>query len=84
MNFDTLFGGIGRALSNRRFRRYWTANAISTIGRWIYRTAVGWMVWDLTKDPKWLGIVAFADIFPMARAETPSVHTTVRTGAHRR
>jgi MFS family permease len=65
MNFDTLFGGIGRALSNRQFRRYWTANAISTIGRWIYRTAVGWMVWDLTKDPKWLGIVAFADIFPM-------------------
>jgi MFS family permease len=65
MNHTSFFGGIGKALSNRPFRRYWTANSVSTIGRWIYRTAVGWLVWDLTKDPKWLGIVAFADIFPM-------------------
>ena len=65
MKLDSLFGGIGKALSNRQFRRYWTTNAVNTVGRWIYRTAVGWMVWDLTKDPKWLGIVAFADIFPM-------------------
>ncbi len=65
MKFTLLFGGIGKALSNRPFRRYWTANAVSTIGRWIYRTAVGWLVWELTRDPKWLGIIAFADLFPM-------------------
>lgn len=65
MALSFLFGGIGKALSNPWFRRYWTSNTVSTIGRWIYRTAVGWLVWDLTGDPKWLGIVAFVDIFPM-------------------
>ena len=44
MKLNSLLGGIGKALASRQFRRYWTANAIATIGRWIYRTAVGWMV----------------------------------------
>lgn len=65
MNVSSLFGGIGTALANPQFRLFWTGNAISTVGRWIYRTAIGWMVWELTKDPKWLGIVAFVDVFPM-------------------
>lgn len=65
MKQSFLLGGIGKALSNRQFRNYWTSNAVSTIGRWIYRTAVGWLVWELTRDPKWLGIIAFVDIFPM-------------------
>ena len=65
MAHNSFLGGIGRVLSNRQFCRYWTSNAGSVVGRWIYRTAVGWLVWELTKDPKWLGIVAFADIFPM-------------------
>lgn len=62
---SSLLGGIGAALSNPQFRLYWSTNAVSTIGRWVYRTAVGWLTWELTKDPKWLGIVAFADVFPM-------------------
>ncbi len=65
MNASSLFGGIGTALANPQFRLFWTGNAASTIGRWIYRTAIGWLVWELTKDPKWLGIVAFVDVFPM-------------------
>jgi MFS family permease len=62
---SSFFGGIATALSNPQFRLFWCSNAASTIGRWVYRTAVGWLTWELTKDPKWLGIVAFADIFPM-------------------
>ncbi|MEE8333913.1 MAG: MFS transporter [Alphaproteobacteria bacterium] len=65
MNSSSLFGGIGAALANPQFRLFWIGNAISTIGRWIYRTAIGWLVWELTRDPKWLGIVAFVDVFPM-------------------
>ena len=65
MKITSLFGGIGTAFSNRPFRIYWTGNSVSIIGRWIYRTAVGWLVWELTRDPKWLGIVAFAEMFPM-------------------
>jgi predicted MFS family arabinose efflux permease len=62
---SSVFGGIATALSNPQFRLYWFSNATSTIGRWVYRTAVGWLTWELTMDPIWLGIVAFADIFPM-------------------
>ena len=62
---SSFFGGIATALSNPQYRLYWSSNAVSTIGRWVYRTAVGWLTWELTKDPKWLGIVAFADVFPM-------------------
>jgi MFS family permease len=65
MDHSFFLGGIGKALSNASFRRYWTGNAISMTGRWIYRTGIGWLVWDLTKDPKWLGIIAFADLFPI-------------------
>ena len=52
MDHNFFLGGIGKALSNRPFRRYWMANAGSIVGRWIYRTAVAWLVWELTEDPK--------------------------------
>ena len=65
MRVSTVFGGIGRALSNRVYRRYWTGNTISTVGRWMHRMAVGWLTWELTESTSWLGIIAFADAFPM-------------------
>lgn len=65
LNFSALFGGIGRALSNPMYRRFWTSNAVSTIGRNMHRTGVMWLTWELTESTGWLGIIAFADIFPM-------------------
>lgn len=65
MRGESVFGGIARALSHRMYRRYWTANAISTVGRWVFRTALAWLTWELTESPAWLGIVAFTEIFPM-------------------
>lgn len=40
-------------------------NALSLVGLWILRLAVGWLAWDLTKSGFWLGAVAFADLFPV-------------------
>ncbi len=65
MEPSSLFGGIGRALANRVYRRYFISNAFSTTGRWLHRMAVAWLAWELTKSTSWLGIVAFADAFPM-------------------
>ena len=65
MQISKLLGGIGPALANPAYRLWWVSNGVSTIGRWIYRTAVLWLTWNLTKDPTWLGIMAFADVFPM-------------------
>ena len=30
----------------------------------MYRTAVGWLAWELTHSPGWLGVIAFADLIP--------------------
>jgi MFS family permease len=65
MNTSTILGGIGQALSNPRYRLFWATNGLSTVGRWIYRTAVMWLTWELTRDTFWLGVIAFADVFPM-------------------
>jgi MFS family permease len=54
VNLSAAFGGIGRALRN----------AVATVGRWLYRMAVGWLTWELTHSTGWLGIIAFADTFP--------------------
>lgn len=65
MNNSNILGGIGQALSNPHYRLFWATNGLSTVGRWIYRTAVMWLAWELTKSTFWLGIIAFADVFPM-------------------
>lgn len=41
----------------------WT-NGVSLIGLWMQRVAIGWLTWELTGSSTWLGIVAFADLFP--------------------
>ena len=65
MNFEALFGGIGRALSHPVYRAYWAGQATNSVGRWMYRTAIGWLTWELTESTSWLGIVAFADSIPL-------------------
>src|SRR5262245_59304891 len=58
------FANIGRACASRNYRRYAAGNAVSLIGTWLQRIAVGWLAWQLTRSGTWLGLVAFADLFP--------------------
>ncbi|WP_164721709.1 MFS transporter [Silicimonas algicola] len=46
------------------FGIYILGNAVSLIGTWTQRIAAGWLVWELTGSPAWLGVIAFADLFP--------------------
>ncbi|MFT5175249.1 MAG: MFS family permease [Gammaproteobacteria bacterium] len=34
------------------------------VGLWTQRVAVGWLAWELTYSGAWLGVIAFADLFP--------------------
>ena len=63
MNLSS-FGGIGRALANCNYRVYSYGSAASLIGTWMQRAAVGWLAWELTHDPKWVGIAVSADLLP--------------------
>jgi MFS family permease len=59
------FTAIGRAFANRNYAIYAAGNAVSLVGTWVQRVAVGWFAWELTHSGFWLGAVAFADLFPV-------------------
>ncbi len=52
-------------LQNRNFGTFTLGNTVSLIGMWMERIAVGWLTWQLTESGFWLGVVAFADFFPV-------------------
>lgn len=58
------FTAISRTLAERNYGIYTAGNATSVTGIWIQRIAVGWLTWELTVSGTWLGIMAFADLFP--------------------
>ncbi len=59
------FGGFARALSSRRYRIYWTGQLCHMQGIWIYRIAAGWLMFELTHSPVWLGAISFAMTLPI-------------------
>jgi MFS family permease len=52
-------------LRNANFGIYSAGAGISLVGMWMQRIAVGWLTWQLTQSGFWLGVVAFADFFPV-------------------
>src|SRR3974390_1228321 len=48
----------------RNFRIYIIGQAISFIGTWFQSTALGWVVWELTRSPGSLGLVATLTFLP--------------------
>ncbi|MDH3228688.1 MAG: MFS transporter [Alphaproteobacteria bacterium] len=58
------FGAIRSAFGNRNFAIYTAGSAVTLVGLWVQRLGVGWLTWELTYSGFWLGVVAFADLFP--------------------
>lgn len=56
---------IARAFAHRNYRVYISGNAISLVGLWLQRVAVGWLAWTLTHSGTWLGLVSLADFLPV-------------------
>src|SRR6185369_3660032 len=53
------------ALSVTAYRRYAFATFASLVGTRMQRIVVSWIVWDATRSGFWLGLVAFAELFPI-------------------
>ncbi|MDX1405232.1 MAG: MFS transporter [Woeseiaceae bacterium] len=53
------------ALSSKNFRIYIVGNAISVVGLWIQRLALGWQAWQLSESPLFVGLIAGAQFIPM-------------------
>ncbi len=65
---SSAFVGFQRVVGifrHRNYARYVAGNSISLIGLWMQRIGVGWLAWELTGSPAWLGIIAMAEFFPI-------------------
>ncbi len=62
---SSAFGGIGRALATKRYRTYWIGQIVMVQGFWIYKIAAGWLMWELTKSPTWLGALGSGYFLPI-------------------
>ena len=47
------------------YRDFTIGSTLSVIGVWLQRVAVGWLTWELTETPSWLGIILFMDLFTL-------------------
>jgi len=52
-----------KALQIPEYRRYFYANGISSVGTWMQRLGMSWLVYRLTDSANWLGIITFTGWF---------------------
>jgi MFS family permease len=62
---SSLFNRIFRAFRYRDFRIMWLGACVSTIGTFVQQFAQSWLVYDLTKDPFYLGLDLFLGQLPI-------------------
>jgi len=51
------------ALQSGNYRRYFVANSISSLGTWMQRLGMSWLVYRLTDSAGWLGVITFFSWF---------------------
>ncbi len=53
------------------------------VGTWMQKTAVGWLVWEMTHSPAWVGAVALSDFFAAVVVGPLAGAVTDRTNPYR-
>jgi predicted MFS family arabinose efflux permease len=62
---SSFFNRIFRAFRYRDFRIMWLGACVSTIGTFVQQFAQSWLVYDLTRDPFYLGLDLFLGQLPI-------------------
>ncbi|UUX51632.1 MFS transporter [Nisaea acidiphila] len=65
MSLATSAARFCQAFRNRDYSIYCIGSSLTVIGLWMQRIAIGWVTWQLTESPTWLGIISFAELFPV-------------------
>jgi MFS family permease len=60
----SLSAAITMLSENRQYGYYVGGNFLSHVGDWAQKLAIGWVTWQLTRSPAWLGIILFWDLAP--------------------
>ena len=50
--------------THRNYLLFMVGLGPSAISSWMQRVGVGWLAWELTHSPAWLGMIAAADLIP--------------------
>ncbi len=58
------FSNLADAWKQRNFAIYMSGAGVALVGMWAQRLAVYVLAWELTGLSTWLGLIAFADLFP--------------------
>ena len=58
------FRNILASLKHRDYAIYTYTHFPGLIFMWAQRIGVGWLAWELTQSPTWLGLIAMADLLP--------------------
>jgi MFS family permease len=61
-------------LKLRDFRNYLSGTFFLTIGVQVQSVAVGWQVYELTKNPLWLGMIGLSEALPFILSTFPGGH----------
>jgi MFS family permease len=56
---------ILRVFTYRQYALFMYGMSPNLITLWMQRVGVGWLAWELTRSPTWLGVIAAADLAPM-------------------
>jgi MFS family permease len=62
---------------------YALAQGVSSTGSWMQRAGMGWLIWDLTHSPAWVGILALTDLTALLAVGPWSGAVTDRQSAFR-
>src|SRR5438132_1695514 len=57
-------GGMFRALRHRNFLLFWSGAFLSNTGTWMQAVAQGYLVFELSRSPFWLGVDGFMSTAP--------------------
>jgi MFS family permease len=61
---QTLTMTVFRSLKSRNFKLFFYGQSISLIGTWMQKTAVSWLVYQITGSALLLGVVGFVSLIP--------------------
>ncbi len=51
--------------SHRNYTLFMLGLGPAAISSWMQRVGIGWLAWELTHSPVWLGVIAAADLVPI-------------------
>lgn len=58
------FTALRECLRVPNFRLYVIGNITHGVGIWVLRICIGWLAWELSESPAWLGAMALAETAP--------------------